>query len=66
MRMWGKWNPPYIAGGYVKYCNHFEKTSNIYLMHCGVISGREIQKGGDICICMADSLCCTVEINTTL
>ena len=24
-------------------------------MHCGVLNGREVQKGGDICICMADS-----------
>ena len=35
-------------------------------MHCGGLNGREIQKGGDRCICMADSFCCTVEANTTL
>ena len=29
-------------------------------------NGKEVQKGGDICICMADSFCCTVETNTTL
>ena len=23
--------------------------------------GREVHKGGDICICIADPLCCTVE-----
>ena len=28
--------------------------------------GREFQEGGDICICIADSLCCTAETNTTL
>ena len=28
--------------------------------------GREVQEGGDICIHIADSLCCTVETNTTL
>ena len=28
--------------------------------------GREAQEGGDICIHIADSLCCTVETNTTL
>ena len=28
--------------------------------------GREAQKGGDICILMTDSCCCTVEINITL
>ena len=27
---------------------------------------REIQKGGNICIRMADSLCCTTETNTIL
>ena len=33
---------------------------------CGDLNGKEIQKRGDICICIADSLCCTVETNTTL
>ena len=28
--------------------------------------GREAQEGGDICIHIADSLCCTAETNTTL
>ena len=28
--------------------------------------GREVQEEGDICIHIADSLCCTVETNTTL
>ena len=35
-------------------------------MHCGDLNGNEVQKGGDICTCMADSFCCTVETNTTL
>ena len=35
-------------------------------MHCGDLNGNEVQKGGDICICMADSFCCTGETNTTL
>ena len=35
-------------------------------MHCGDLNGNKVQKGGDICICMADSFCCTVETNTTL
>ena len=26
--------------------------------------GREVQKGGDIYILIADSFCCTAEINT--
>ena len=37
-----------------------------HLVHCGNLNGREVQKGGDICMCMADSLCCAVEANTTL
>ena len=28
--------------------------------------GREAQEGGDICICIADSLCYTAETNTTM
>ena len=27
---------------------------------------KEVQEGGDICIYIADSLCCTVETNMTL
>ena len=27
---------------------------------------REVQEGGDICIHIADSLCCTAETNATL
>ena len=30
------------------------------------LNGKEVQKGGDICVCMADSFCCTVGANTTL
>ena len=29
-------------------------------------SGREVQEGGDICIHVADSLCCTAETSVTL
>ena len=35
-------------------------------MLCGDLNRREIQKGGDICVCMADSFCYTVEANTPL
>ena len=28
------------------------------------MNGKEIQKGGDICVYVADSFCCTVETNT--
>ena len=30
-------------------------------MHYGDLNGREIQKRGDICIHITDSLCCTVD-----
>ena len=36
------------------------------LMLCGDLNGKEIQKRGAICVHIADSLCCTVEANTTL
>ena len=32
-------------------------------MHCGDLNGKEVQKRGDICICMTDSFCYTVETN---
>ena len=35
-------------------------------MLCGDLSVKEIQKGGDACIRIADSLRRTVETNTTL
>jgi len=33
-------------------------------MLCGDLNGREVRKEGDICICMPDSFCCTVETIT--
>ena len=33
-------------------------------MHCGDMNGKQVLKGGDGCMCRADSLCCTVETNT--
>ena len=35
-------------------------------MLCGDLSGKEIQGRGDICICVADSLCYKAETNTPL
>ena len=32
----------------------------------GIAGGRQVQERRDICIHIADSHCCTVEINTTL
>ena len=37
-----------------------------YSVLCGDLNEKEIQKGGDICIHIADSLCYTLEISTTL
>ena len=38
----------------------------LYSVLCGDLNEKEIQKGGDICIYIADSLHCTAETNTTL
>ena len=35
-------------------------------MLCGDLNEKEIQKTGDICKYIADSLCCTAETNTAL
>ena len=35
-------------------------------MLCGDLNEKEIQKREDIYLCMADSLCSSVETNTTL
>ena len=36
------------------------------MRHCGDLNEKEVQKGGDVCICVADSFCCTVEAQTML
>ena len=38
----------------------------LYLVLCGDLKGKEIQKRGDVCIRTADSLCYIAETNTTL
>ena len=35
-------------------------------MLCGDLNEKEIQKRGDICILIADSVCCTAEANNTV
>ena len=35
-------------------------------MLCGVLNGKEIQNRGDMCVCIADSLCYTVETDTAV
>ena len=32
-------------------------------MHCGDLNGKQVQKGGDICVYISDSFFCTVETN---
>ena len=49
--------------------NSWEPTvehRELYSVLSGDLNGKEIQKTGDICICIADSLYCTVETNTIL
>ena len=43
------------------YCIHRELYSVLF----GDLNGKEIQKREDICIHIADSLCCTAESNNT-
>ena len=53
---------------YIKYStneNILCSTGN-YSMPCGVLNKKEIQKRGDICESIDDSLCFTVVTNTTL
>ena len=38
----------------------------LYLMHCGDLNGREVQKEGAIWVSMTDLFCYTVETNITL
>ena len=38
----------------------------LYSVPCGNLNEKKIQKGGDICIHIADSLCYTIETDTTL
>ena len=46
------------------WLEHTVKLGGLYLMHCSDLNGKEIQKGGDMCI--ADSFGYTVEANTML
>ena len=36
-------------------------SRELYSVLCGDLNGKEIQKGGDMYICMAGSFCSTVE-----
>ena len=41
------------------------RVQGILLLHCGALTGKEIQGRGDRCTPMAASLCCTAETTTT-
>ena len=43
-----------------------EWCRELYVMPCGHWDGKEVQKGEDMCIHLADSLCCKTETSTTL
>ena len=47
----GNKDPPYSSGKSIPYCK---------------IAYMGNEKNGHICICTANSLCCTLETNTTL
>ena len=44
------------------YCTH----RGLYLRLCGGLDEKEIRKGGNRHMCMADAACCMAETNTTL
>ena len=41
-------------------------TQGTLLNARGDLKGKEIQKRGEVCIHISESLCCTAETNTTL
>ena len=48
------------------YWEHTAEHKELYLMYYGDLTVKEVQRGGDVCICVADSFHCRVEMNTTL
>ena len=43
------------------YQEHTVQHRELYLMHCGDLNGKEIQKRWNICIPIADLICSTVK-----
>ena len=64
---WEIGNDVYILliRGIKKITNENEWLRELYSVLCGDLNGKGIQKG-DIWICIADPLCCSVETNMTL
>ena len=50
----------YKIDDYWEYSVQFRE---LYSVLCGDLNGKETQKIGHICICVADSLCCTAKPN---
>ena len=46
--------------------NNNSKKNTLRSVVCGGLNEKEIQRRGYICMCIADSLCCTAETDTTL
>ena len=44
----------------------YSTGNSTYIKFCGDPTGKEVPKGGDMCISMADSFCYTVETNPIL
>ena len=44
--------------------NLLSRTGNA--VFCADLNEKEIQQGGGMCMCVAGSLCCTIETNTIL
>ena len=55
-----------FCDGYNRVCNQGDQKILEKTPICGDQNGKEIQKTGDICRHVADSLCCAAEANTTL
>ena len=59
------WIPAYIIPK-IKSRLKGQIHKELYFVLCGDLNGKEIQRREDICICIADSLCCIAETNITL
>ena len=51
---------------YHEFCSEIVSSQEWihYSVTCGDLSGKEIQKRGDVCIHVADSLCSAIDTNT--
>ena len=58
-----RYTPPCIK--HITKENQLIQHRELYSVLCGDLNGKEIQKGRDKCLRIADSLCCIAESNTT-